>query len=470
MKPIHYLRSLQSQRQFQLLGLAVLALFCMLSIPRAAAQQQAVLLQNARIIVGDGSVLEAASLLMQGGRIEDVGDPADMNLPRQLTVVDLSGKTVMPTMIDAHAHLGYEGHSSWGAENYNRENLIDHLQRYTYYGFSAVFSAGSDPDELAYSVQQEIDSQQVQAARFLFAAGMGPPGQGPNDQFLAHALAVAEQTGMNILYGIGSERDAELAVREVAERGLKFIKIWVDDRGGSQEKLTPELYRKVIQQADQFAIPVFVHQQAAEDMSALLDAGADGFLHGRLGRGLDSSLAAKISQAGAFVVPNLGLGELRRQTIGDDQFLRESLPPSVANRLTSNGGVRQQSVQLDAQRELEMSESFRALLDADVDIVLGTDSGAVPDHFFGYTGHRELEIFVRLGMDTMQALISATSLPAKSLGLVDAGLIASGYRADLLVLDENPVIDIRNTRSISRVILAGVEVDRSALAEKFIRE
>ena len=215
---------------------------------------------------------------------------------------------------------------------------------------------------------------------------------------------------------------------------------------------------------------MFVHQQSAEDMSDLLDAGTDGFLHGRLGRNLDSALAERVHAAGAFIVPNLGLGELRRQAIGDDEFLRESLPVSVANRLSSQAGARFESVPLNMQRETEMAESFKALIDAEVDILLGTDSGAVPDHFFGYTGHRELEIFVRLGMEPMQALISATSLPAGRLGLLNTGVIGPGYRADLLVLDENPLNDIRNTRSISRVILGGVEVDRGALAEKFQRE
>ena len=470
MKTMHYLRSLQAPLHYLAAVFATTLVLATVISPRASAQEQVVLLQNARIIVGDGTLFESASVLVANGFIEAVGSRSDMNLPQEFAVLDLSGKTIMPTMIDAHVHLGYEAYSRLGSENYDRENLVDHLQRYAYYGFSAVFSAGSDPDMLAFSVQQEIEEGRVQAARLLFAAGMAPPGQGPNDQFLEHALAVAEKTGMNILYGIASEQDAELAVKEVAERGLDFIKIWVDDRGGSQQKLEPDLYREIIRQAGSFNLQVFVHQQSAEDMSDLLDAGTDGFLHGRLGRNLDSALAERVHAAGAFIVPNLGLGELRRQAIGDDEFLRESLPVSVANRLSSQAGARFESVPLNMQRETEMAESFKALIDAEVDILLGTDSGAVPDHFFGYTGHRELEIFVRLGMEPMQALISATSLPAGRLGLLNTGVIGPGYRADLLVLDENPLNDIRNTRSISRVILGGVEVDRGALAEKFQRE
>ena len=127
-------------------------------------------------------------------------------------------------MIDAHAHLGYEGYTSWGSENYSRENLIEHLERYAYYGFGAVFSAGSDPEDLAIEIQLAQREGQVEGARFLFGAGMAPPGQGPNNQFLGHALA--EETGMTVLRGVASEEEGRTAVREVSAKEIPFIKIW----------------------------------------------------------------------------------------------------------------------------------------------------------------------------------------------------------------------------------------------------
>jgi len=111
------------------------------------------LLDNARIIVGDGTVIESGSLLIVGDRIAALGSDSASLSDADVEVIDLRGKTIMPALIDSHAHLGYEGHTSWGADNYSRENLIDHLQRYAFYGFSAVFSAGSDPVELAFEVQ-----------------------------------------------------------------------------------------------------------------------------------------------------------------------------------------------------------------------------------------------------------------------------------------------------------------------------
>lgn len=463
-------RSLERNCTVRLFWPAIVVLLQVLVLPQLVYGQQVeaerYLLDNVRVIVGDGSILESGALMIDGGRITAVGLRSEIESELGVEVIDLSGKTIMPALIDSHAHLGYEGHTSWGAENYSRENLIDHLQRYAYYGFSAVFSAGSDPDALAYQVQQAQLAGEFPSARFLFAAGMAPPGQGPNDQFLTHAVALEQQTGQRILYGVDSVEQAIDSVREIAAKNISVIKIWVDDRGGSQQKLAPQLYRAIADEAAENGIEIYAHQQYAEDMPDLLEAGVSGFLHGRIGAGLGREIAQQLTAANAFVVPNMGLGELRLEAIGVDEFLRASLPASVSARL-GESGQRLLEANREETREAERRTSFGHLLDANVDIVLGTDAGAVPDHFFGYTGHRELEIFVRLGMTPMQAIVAATSKPAQRLGLDDLGLLQPGYSADLVVLDENPLNDIRNTRSISLVFLNGKILDRAGLAADF---
>lgn len=428
--------------------------------------EEYVLLEHLRVIVGDGPVLSDTSVLLRGDTIAAVGTNAELTIPTGTRRVDLAGKTMMPAMIDAHAHLGYEGPTSWGAQNYNLDNLVDHLNRYAYYGFGAVFSAGSDPDVFALELQRLQASGEVGGARFVFAAGMAPPGQGPNNQFLVEALEVERQTGNTILRGLESPEQAREAVQEVAALQIPFIKLWVDDRGGSQEKLRPEIYRAAIAEANRLGLGAVVHQQFAEDMLDLIDAGTRGFLHGRLEEGFTEQIANAVKQHDVFIVPNLGLSELRREAIGDDEFLAQTLQANVAERLSASA-QRQALPARNQQLEQTLHNSFDYMRNANVDIVLGTDAGAVPDHPFGYTGHKELEIFVRHGMSTSQAIAAATSVAARVLGLEDAGQIKPGFRADLLILDENPLDDIRNTQKIHQVYLRGELLDRDAMAAIF---
>lgn len=446
--------------------IAVVLLWSAAAAPVLAQSTTAILLEHVRVIAGDGTVLDDTSLLIDAGLIAAVGNQNTMNLPSQLQRLDLRGKTVMPALIDTHAHLGYENFSSWGASNYSIDTLKAHLARYAFYGFSAVFSAGSDPDVLALQLQSMQRNGEVGGARFLFAAGMGPPGQGPNNQFLVEALAVEDVYGYTILRGLGSVEQALEAVRSVALLNIPYIKIWVDDRGGSQEKLSPEIYRALIDEADRFNIAVLVHQQTAMDMPDLIDAGVAGFLHGRMESGFTADIAAAASTADAFIVPNLGLAELRREAIGEDPFLSQSLPETAIRRL-SESAQRQLSPAINIAQEQALASSFATALQAGVKLVLGTDAGAVPDHPFGYTGHRELEIFVRLGMSPMQAIAAGTSVAAAALGLEDTGLLKPGYRADLLVLNENPLENIRHTREIYQVYLGGELQDRQALRAMF---
>lgn len=430
------------------------------------SERDHVIFQNAHIIIGDGSVIESGFLELRNGEIAQLST-TPIETQATTIVIDASGKTIMPAMIDGHSHLGYQGRSSWGAENYTVENLVDNLEQYAYYGFSAVFSAGSDAPNMAAAVEVAGRNGEFVGAEFLYAAGMAPPGQGPNDLFLGHALEVEARAGETILYGLDNPEQARTQVQIAASKGIKFIKIWVDDRGGSQLKLAPEIYRSVIAAANELELKVFVHQQFAEDMPDLINAGTHGFLHGRIGGGLGEATARLARENEVFIVPNWGLGELRREAIGDDEFLNQLFSNEVMSELTRGNGNRSATVTRNEQTENELRRSFESLLEAGVDIVLGTDAGAVPNHPFGYTGHRELEIYVRLGMSPMQAILTATSNAARHLGLENRGTLQAGKSADILLLEQNPLENIRNTRTIERVILGGNEVERDRLRNQW---
>ena len=435
------------------------------ALPGQNVDYDAVLISNARLVIGDGSVIENGSLLFADGAIAAVGDGV-IDAPDGARMIDGSGKTVIPALIDGHTHLGYQGSHDWGARNYSPENLRENLEQYAWYGFAAVFSAGTDARRMALEFQQNQRERYPDASRLLFSAGMGPEGQGPNDAFLVEVAAVTGRIGQTILHGLNDSEQAVIEAREVAASGIDFIKIWVDDRGGSQQKLAPDVYRPLIAVSESLGLKVFVHQQFASDMPDLLAAGAHGFLHGRLGDAFTAEIAEQIAAYGAFVVPNLGLGELRREAIGEDPFLRAVLPDAGADGLTGSGRLPAGEIVRDEERESSLRDSLMRLVDAGADIVLGTDAGALPGHPFGYTGHRELEIYVRLGMSPMQALAAGTSVAARHLEIDDLGLLAPGYSASLVILSANPLDNIRNTRAIERVFLEGREIDREAIAAR----
>src|SRR6185503_15425110 len=120
--------------------LGVLLCLTCLGTPAMVAQQPgSIAFEGARVIIGDGRVIDNGVLLVSGGRITNVGRMGEVQRPAGATRVDLTGKTVMPTIVDAHMHIGYENMSSWRAENYTRENIIETLDRLAYYGVGGVF-------------------------------------------------------------------------------------------------------------------------------------------------------------------------------------------------------------------------------------------------------------------------------------------------------------------------------------------
>jgi imidazolonepropionase-like amidohydrolase len=419
--------------------------------------------EGARLLVGDGTVVETSAFVVEQGRITAVGRLGEVRAPAGARRVDLRGKTVMPALVNTHLHLGYEGYTSWSADRYTRQNILEHLSREAYYGVGAVLSAGTDPTAFALSLEREQAADGGGRARYLFAAGAAPPGGGPNDAFLRLIHASGEPT----VHDLGDADGARLVARQLAAQGVRFVKIWVDDRNGAQPKLEPQVYRAFIHEAHAHGLKVLAHPQTAADARELLRAGIDGLLHLRLGSALDEESIRLMRERRVFVTPTLGLGEARQQRVFDDSFLQETVTPDVLARLRDAFDARPPPSPAAAAgragRDLAMQDAFARLIAADVPIVLGTDAGGLPDHFFGFADHVELEAFARLGMTPGQAIVAATGRSAEALGLTDAGTMAAGKRADFVVLDANPLDDIRNTRTIAAVYLAGLALDRDAL-------
>ena len=437
-------------------GLALTAVACSDPTPEAP-RSTVVAYEGATLITGDGGPpLGGGVLVVDQGVITDVGLATNVTIPEGATVVDLTGKTVMPTLVDLHGHIGYQRGLGYDEANYTRENLIDHLNRYAYYGVGTIVSMGTDPGDLAFQIQAEQQAGTLGGARLHTAyRGFARPNAGPG----AAALRASA-------YGVSTEEQARALVAELAETPADFVKIWIDDRGGRVEKLTPDLYRSIIEEAHARGLQVIAHVFYLEDARELVEAGVDGFAHLVRDAEMDDALVAAIVENDVFVMPNLGISERGRHAEPpawlDDPLLLESVSPEVVARIRESFERRTpEGAAPAAESYAAMQRSLKKLADAGARVVLGADTG-VQDHVPGYTEHRELELIVEAGLSPGDAIVAATSAPAKVLG-IDTGLLAPGKRADFLVLDANPMYGIINTRQISAVYLNGQKLDREAL-------
>jgi predicted amidohydrolase YtcJ len=128
--------------------IVVLSASALVAFAQAPRSSGVSLYEGARLIDGRGRPpIEKSALLVENGHIAAVGPQGDVKAPAGATRVDLSGKTLMPAMINVHVHIGYEGYASWGAENYTPQNVLDHLQREAFYGVGVTQSVGSSPTE-----------------------------------------------------------------------------------------------------------------------------------------------------------------------------------------------------------------------------------------------------------------------------------------------------------------------------------
>jgi imidazolonepropionase-like amidohydrolase len=462
------------------LWLVVIVLFPAL----ANAQSAFMALQPDRIFSGEMLYESGEWLLIKEGHVVDIIS-TEAELPPGTEKQQLKGKTMIPALIDGHAHLGYQSVNSWGAQNYNDANLLDNLSQYAYYGFSTVFSAGSDPVAFINELRATIELESLPVATPLAAYGVAPKGYGPNNTFLDEIRIVEAKQETNILFGLDQISDIQTLLNAVEPKRDAIIKIWVDDRAGTQPKLAEPLYTELVDQANRTGIKVVAHQQDSDDTVRLVKAGVAGFLHGRFEDELGEGLSRSLAESNTFVIPNLGLSLLRRMTIAEDPLLIETLPPATLSRLgsrvfaetekttpayNSNDLIRWQLDQLISNLDASIKRSFGSAIARGVPIILGTDAGALPDHFFGYTGHKELEIFVALGMTPEQAIRAATYAAASRLGLNDRGLLEKGRRADFLLLNSNPLNDIRATQDIHAVFLRGIKLDRQAISRRLMQD
>jgi len=382
--------------------------------------------EGARLLVGDGSEpIENAAFIVQDDRFALVGQVGELEVPAGAVHVNLTGKTVMPAIVDTHTHLSI-----------TRDALIEDLERRAYYGVAAAISLGTDGGELS---DQFRGATIPNAARFL-TAGRG--------------ITAPEPGRSEVPHWVTTEAEARTAVQDLAGRKVDLVKVWVDDRDGKYQKLTPALYGPIVDEAHTHGLRVTAHIFSLEDAKGLLQAGVDAFAHGIRDTDIDDEVVALFeAHPDLVLVPNLP----GRGAVVDLSWLSGTIPAeTLATMQAASKDVP------SAQEEFALqARNLAKLSAAGVTVALGTD-GNVP-----WSVHAEMEDMVIAGLTPMQVIVAATRNGAELLGLFEIGTIAPGKSADFIVLDSNPLDDITNTRDISSVYLRGEAVDRAAASARW---
>jgi imidazolonepropionase-like amidohydrolase len=447
--------------------------FALVSVSAQQGRNRAVLYEGARLLTGDGGApIENSAFLVENNKFTKVGKKGDVQAPAGAAHVDLTGKTVIPALIDIHNHLGWTDHKTNKAtkESYTRALVIDHLQRYAFYGVAATLSMGLDrwdvnPD-LPYQLRNEIIPN---AARFL-NVGRGiaaTPMAGP----------VADYR-LGVPYGAETEAEGIAHVRELHAKKVEMIKIWVDDRLGTVPKLKVPVYEAIINEAHKNGMRVVAHIFDLSDGKQLMKSGIDGFAHGVRNTDVDDEYMTILkAHPKVWEGPNLPGRTLTPAEMEEEiTWLAEALPPSqvkrmrdqLANRVAGRGGRGGRGGGGAGPSDMFGIQCRNLKRVHDAGMILGVGTDANGD--VGSGVHTELADMVFCGLTPAEAIVAGTKTGAEILKLKDLGTVANGKSADFVVLDANPLDNILNTRKINKVFLRGTEVDRAGLSRGFTTE
>ena len=405
----------------------------------APAWAQTTAYTGARVIDGTGAVIADAVVIVRDGRFVEVGPAGRVQVPASATRVDLTGKTLMPGIVNAHGHLSPVNGFRTSPDLYTRDNLVRQLRAYATYGITTVFSLGDDQGD-AFALRAEQATAPPDRARVYVA---GP-----------------------IVYTDTAEA-ARVETDKVIALKPDLVKIRVDDNLGSSKKMPEAAWRATLDRARAAHLTLAAHIFYLADATLLAEAGNTFIAHSVRDLPVDQRFLSAMKASNACYSPTL-MREVSTFAYDEtpswttDPFFRRGYGADIVAALSDAG----RQAKFKASNAYAQGQKYKAGLevakanlkkvhDAGIRIAFGTDSGPA-GRFQGYFEHLELEMMVQAGLTPLRAIVSATGTAADCWHKAgELGAITRGARADFLVLDRNPLDDIRNTRTIATIVIGG---------------
>ena len=451
-------------RRFSLATGCLVACFASIAVhSQTRPVSNAVVYEGARLILGDaGAPIDDGAFVVQNGRFTAVGLKGAVPVPAGAARVDLTGKTVMPAIVNAHVHFGYERFTKAAGEalpeNFTPENLLDHLQREAFYGVGTANDGGSAPVALSLQFQQDQAARNFPpAAQYWFNAGVVPPNGGPD------GILIKGTRPLHANYEVIRAPEGRAAVQDIVAKKITHLKIWLGDRGGSYPAMPWQVFDAIIEEAHKNNVKVHAHATTIRDQKDALRAGADVLVHMVQNVPIDDELAALVREKKPYWATVIALGD-RSDACAGDPFFTQSLSDRIIADIKATACAANPNA---VAREARLKENFMKMIQSGARLILGADTGIRPGNAFGSGDHHEIAHWVDMGLSPADAIVAATSRPAEALGLTDVGMLAQGRTADFIVLNANPLDNIRNTRQINSVYLRGTRLDRDALLAKW---
>lgn len=431
-------------KNYLLLTIGAICQSCLLF----AQQGPLTVLKDITLIDGSGApVRQHVNMVIQADKV--VSFPDTRHLPKNARRINMNGKTVMPLLINAHGHLGLIKGNTASANNYTEENVKRQLEQYLHYGIGAVLSMGTD-QPLIWPLRDSSQKGTIPGATIYTAGyGFGANGGVPPGAF-----------GKYIQRPLTPEA-AAAAMEQLAAFHPDFVKIWVD----GSPKVTPDIYKAIIETAHAHHIKVAAHVYYLEDARDLVANGIDLLAHSIRDQIVDDAFIHLMKEKGTCYIPTLTLDRynfaygIQQPDWINDPFFINSLEPGVYDELKKMPQKNDREKEKKIKAFTIATTNLRKLDSAGIPICMGTDSGAQPTRAQGFSEHLELQLMAEAGLSPLKVITCATANGAQLLdGAHHAGKLIPGNKADFMVLDGNPAADIKATRSISAIWKNGKEI------------